>query len=182
MELNFNHRDKTINIKSATENDAPLLLSWWNNGEIMAHAGFPLGLNIDLNKIKENIAKNNDNRQLLIIRCNNIAIGEMNFEIKNKIASFGIKICNKSFQNGGYGTVILKELFKFLFENKKVNKIVCDTNLNNTRAQFVYEKKLNMKKVKTEYNCFTNQIGEKCSAVFFEVTKQNFMKLIKEKE
>ncbi|WP_279306871.1 hypothetical protein [Paenibacillus pseudetheri] len=30
-------------IRNATANDVPLLYSWWNDGKIMAHAGFPNG-------------------------------------------------------------------------------------------------------------------------------------------
>ena len=33
-----------ITIRSATLADAPLLNAWWNDGAVMAHAGFPQGL------------------------------------------------------------------------------------------------------------------------------------------
>ena len=175
MELNFLYKGKLIKITSATDKEASLLLYWWNDGEIMAHAGFPLGLNTSLEKVKQNILKNNETRQLLIIYCDNLPIGEMNFEIKNNIAQFGIKICNKDFQNNGYGVAVLNELFKYLFETKNVDKIECDTNLKNIRSQYVYEKKLNMKRIKTFYNSFINQIGEKCSVTVFEITKNDYM-------
>lgn len=32
-----------LTIRNATVEDADLLSEWWNNGEIMAHAGFPNG-------------------------------------------------------------------------------------------------------------------------------------------
>ena len=37
------------------------------------------------------------------------------------------------------------------------------------------EYKMNMRKVKIVNNCFTNQIGELCSAVLFEITKEEFL-------
>ena len=30
-----------IIIRAAEVHDAPLLTKWWNDGEVMAHAGFP---------------------------------------------------------------------------------------------------------------------------------------------
>lgn len=174
--MKFRINKKTFEIKSAEESDAKTLRKWWNDGKIMEHAGFPLGLGITLDKIKEIIAKNSDTRQLLMIFCEQKPIGEMNYKITDNIASFGIKICNEKFQNGGYGPKILNHLFNFLFTKKNVDKIKCDTNLNNIRAQLVYEKKMNMTRVKTEYNNYINQIGEKRSTTYFEITKQDFLK------
>lgn len=174
MQLNFIYNNKNISIKSATEADAPLLLYWWNDGEIMAHAGFPLGAQTTLEKVKNSISKNTESKQLLIIYCEKIPIGEMNYQEENNVYSLGIKICNKMFQNNGYGTEILKQFFNYLFTKKNAEKITCDTNLKNIRAQFVYENKLKMKRVKTTYNSWTNQIGELCSATFFEITKKDF--------
>ena len=65
----FIYNNKNISIKSATEADAPLLLYWWNDGEIMSHAGFPLGAQTTLEKVKNSISKNTESKQLLIIYC-----------------------------------------------------------------------------------------------------------------
>ena len=176
MELNFTYNQKSFYIRSAIESDAPLLLYWWNDGEIMAHAGFPLGLQITIDKVKESIAKNDENRQLLIIYIEDMPIGEMNYTNNDGVYSFGIKICNKTYQNNGYGTEILKHLFEYLFNVKNAKKITCDTNLKNIRAQYIYENKLHMKRVKTSYKSWKNQIGELCSATFFEISKEDYLK------
>ena len=34
---------KNLTIRSAVAEDAPLLAKWWNDGAVMAHAGFPDG-------------------------------------------------------------------------------------------------------------------------------------------
>lgn len=175
MQLQFTINDKSFTLRSAVESDDSLLLYWWNDGEIMAHAGFPLGLKTTIEKVKENIAKNNENYQLLIIICDDIPIGEINFRAEDKIFEFGIKICNKTYQNNGYGTEILKHLFHYLFTERNAEKIKCDTNLKNIRSQMVYEKKLKMKRVETLYNCWTNQIGELCSATVFEISKDDYL-------
>ena len=40
-----------IVIRNATAADAPQLAAWWNDGSVMAHAGFPLGLGTSAEKI-----------------------------------------------------------------------------------------------------------------------------------
>ena len=174
MEITLTHNGKNLLIRQVTVDDASLLLSWWNNGEIMAHAGFPLGLKTTLEKVKDSITRADKKGDIFIIYCENIPIGEMSYKEDGAEFDFGIKICNKTFQNGGYGTAILDRFFEFLFNTKNAEKITCNTNLNNIRAQFVYEEKLKMKRVKTLYNNWTNQIGELCSTTFFEITKDEY--------
>lgn len=176
MNITFVFNKKKVKIRTAAKKDADTILGWWNDGEIMAHAGFPLGLNTTKENVLQNISKNDDKRELLIVEIDGVPVGELNYKIKGKIADIGIKICVKEYQNGGYGTEILKHFYKTLFTEKNINKITCDTNLKNIRAQCVYENKLKMKRVKTVYNCFENQVGEKCSATFFEISKKDFFK------
>ena len=38
------HTYKNLTIRNATVDDAAILADWWNDGTIMAHAGFPDGL------------------------------------------------------------------------------------------------------------------------------------------
>ena len=51
-----------IVIRSATAADARQLTAWWNDGSVMAHAGFPLGLSTTVEKV---IAGLRDGRLLL---------------------------------------------------------------------------------------------------------------------
>jgi len=37
----MNIQSEKIRIRNATADDAQVLSKWWNNGKIMAHAGFP---------------------------------------------------------------------------------------------------------------------------------------------
>lgn len=34
-----------LTIRNATAEDAEILAKWWSDGKVMAHAGFPLGIN-----------------------------------------------------------------------------------------------------------------------------------------
>ncbi|MGB4015254.1 MAG: N-acetyltransferase, partial [Bacilli bacterium] len=71
-----------LTIRSATPEDAEILTSWWNDGKVMAHAGFPLGLNMTAEETLKHI---NDNEtsisQRCIIEIDGERVGEMNFRI-----------------------------------------------------------------------------------------------------
>ena len=69
-------------IRGAQPQDARQLAAWWNDGAVMAHAGFPKGLGR--------------------------AVGEMVFRFPEAgAAEVGIKICEPEFQNRGFGPRLL---------------------------------------------------------------------------
>ena len=88
-------------------------------------------------------------------------------------AEIGIKICETGCQNRGLGRIILSMLISWLFE-QGFEKIVLDTNLTNKRAQHVYES-LEFRKLRINYDSWTDQLGNKQSAVDYELTKDNFV-------
>ncbi|GKU27868.1 hypothetical protein CFB3_47350 [Clostridium folliculivorans] len=65
-------------------------------------------------------------------------------------------------------------LISYLFDNLKVEKIILDTNINNTRAQHVYEK-LGFKKIATRINSFKNQLGVFQSSIDYELINNDFL-------
>ena len=160
-------------MRNATPEDAPLLSQWWNNGSVMAHAGFPNGLHTTVEEISQSLMLDSDDTyRRLIIEVHHIPVGEMNYRnIGNGVAEIGIKICDQSMQGKGYGTLFLKLLISSLFANG-FQKITLDTNLNNTRAQHVYES-LGFQKLRTNYNSWTNQLGELQSSVDYELLKSH---------
>ncbi|WP_345795609.1 GNAT family protein [Clostridium folliculivorans] len=94
--------------------------------------------------------------------------------MEDNIAEIGIKICDFNYQEKGYGTKALKLLISYLFDNLKVEKIILDTNINNTRAQHVYEK-LGFKKIATRINSFKNQLGVFQSSIDYELINNDFL-------
>lgn len=136
--MNLNYLD--IVIRNATNSDCEQLAKWWNDGSVMAHAGFPNGLNITTQEIAQKISNDSDDtRRRMFIEYKNQPIGELSFHIlENSVASFGINICLPQYQNKGLGRIILSLLINELF-NKGINKISIDTNYKNKRAQHVYE-------------------------------------------
>lgn len=43
---------QNIVIRNASADDAETLCRWWNDGKVMAHAGFPKGLGTTVQKIE----------------------------------------------------------------------------------------------------------------------------------
>lgn len=173
---------ENLTIRSARVEDAKVLTDWWNDGNIMAHAGYPKGLN---QSIEETIAQIKEIEirlsQRCIIEVNGIRIGELSYGIGGGFAEIGIKICETSYQNCGIGTKLLKMLIEFLFTDDAINtkvkieKIILDTNLKNKRAQHIYEK-IGFIKLRVKKDAWENQIGEMQSSVDYEMTREQFQK------
>lgn len=168
-----------ITIRNAVPSDAALLCSWWNDGEVMAHAGFPNGLGITEEKVIRQIeAETDDTTRRHIILYKDVPIGEMNYRQKDEATcEMGIKICVKDMQEKGLGRVILSVFITGLFKERGYKKIVLDTNLTNKRAQHVYEK-LGFSKLRVNYDSWTDQLGRKQSSVDYELTEEEFIPYI----
>ncbi len=54
-------------IRNAEEKDCEQLAAWWNDGSVMAHAGFPNGLGITEAEIQEKIANDSDSTKRRLI-------------------------------------------------------------------------------------------------------------------
>ncbi len=164
-----------ICIRNAGAADCEQLAAWWNDGKVMAHAGFPKGLGITAEKIREEISEDSDDTgRRLIIEYQGVKIGETSFRnMGDGSAEIGIKICEASYQEKGLGKKILSMLIGELF-SKGYGRIVLDTNLKNTRAQHVYEA-LGFRKKGVRINAWMDQLGELQSAVDYELTPGNFL-------
>lgn len=168
-------KNDNLLIRAATIYDAEILCRWWNNGKIMEHAGYPNGLNTTVEKISNDLLNDNDKHRRLIIELDNSPIGEMSYRTPSDgVAEIGIKICDFTKQENGLGTKYLKMLMSYLFMEIGYNKIILDTNLNNKRAQHVYEK-IGFRKVRENIDAFKNQLGELQSSVDYEMTKSEFI-------
>lgn len=166
---------KNITIRNAGSADAEQLAKWWNNGSIMAHAGFPLGLGKSAEEIAADLATDTDDtRRRLILLFNATPIGEASYRnIGNHTSEIGIKICDDKYQERGIGRAALSLLIRHLF-SAGYQRIVLDTNLNNTRAQHVYEM-LGFRKTAVNINSWKNQLGELQSSVDYELCHSEFV-------
>lgn len=156
---------KNLIIRNATVEDADLLSSWWNDGKVMAHAGFPNGTGDMPEEIAERIKKDTDEDRHLMIELDQRPVGEMSYGREGEdTAGIGIKICDFSEHDKGYGKILLSMLIFSLFQDMGYKKIILSTNANNKRAQHVYEE-LGFRKVQIRENAWKNQIGELQSSI-----------------
>lgn len=159
---------KNLTIRQADDSDAKQLAAWWNDGTVMAHAGFPNGLGTT----EEEVLKGLGNGRMVILE-NDHLIGECSYrDINDGVAEIGIKICETNCQNRGIGKRILSMLIGWLFQNG-YSKIVLDTNLTNTRAQHVYES-LGFRKVRINIDSWKDQLGRLQSSVDYELIEKDF--------
>lgn len=170
MELKY----RDITIRNTMPADAPLLANWWNDGTVMAHAGFPKGLDTTAEKVAQDIAQDTDDmRRRLILLFREEPIGEMAYRnLGDQTAEIDIKICEQNYQEKGIGRIALSMLINHLFQIG-YTKIVLDTNLNNTRAQHVYEK-LGFQKLRVNRDSWQNQLGVWESSVDYALTMDTF--------
>ena len=112
-------------IRNATITDTALLGNWWRDGKVMAHTGFPLGLDISDGEIITSLAKAAETGRTLIIKIDTAP---------DSTAEIRIKICDFDAQGRGYGTKFLKMLICELFTNLAFERITLDTNINNIPA------------------------------------------------
>lgn len=180
MKTRIENKEAHLIIRSAIKDDAKILTDWWNDGSVMAHAGFPNGLGQSIEQTNFQIQDNETHlSQRCIIEYENQRIGEMSYHISSDVAEIGIKICERTYQNMGLGTTLLQMLIEFLFEDKAfqqevfLSKIILDTNLNNHRAQHVYEK-IGFQKLKVTNNAWQDQLGVWQSMVDYELTRNSY--------
>ena len=88
--------NEDLTIQSAAPDDAALLCRWWNDGEVMAHAGFPDGLHASEAKVREElIAVAGGPLYQLIIEAGSTPAGEMHYRDQGGgVAENGVKICD----------------------------------------------------------------------------------------
>ena len=173
--MNVRHGD--LLIREVVPADAEQLCAWWNDGAVMAHAGFPNGLGRTVEQIRQQIASPRGHK-LHMILLKDTPIGEMNYRDAGDVTcEIGIKICDATQQNKGLGKIILSLFIRVLFEECGYRKICLDTNLANTRAQHVYEQ-LGFKKLRVNVGSWTDQLGRLQSAVDYELTPGDFVSFI----
>ena len=163
---------ENLSIRQAEAFDAKQLAAWWNDGAVMAHAGFPKGLGTTEDEVISLLGKGQ-----MVIEENGRLIGECSYrKAADGTAEIGIKLCETDCQNRGVGRKVLSMLIAWLFRNG-CSKIVLDTNLTNTRAQHVYES-LGFRKVRANIDSWKDQLGRLQSSVDYELLEKDFVSCI----
>lgn len=185
-----------LTIRNAVIADAEQLCAWWNDRNVMAQFGFPNGVGCTPEEIRQGIADNTDDNRH-IIELDGKPIGEMNYrnfcypdgviELDGKpiddmtyrsmdgAAEPGIKICDFSARDKGYGTKLLNVFIDALFRYYGYERIIIDTDLKNERAQHVYEKKLGFRYLGIQRESSRNESEYYESVVYFGMSKAEWL-------
>ena len=169
-------KDGNLTIRNACAGDAAQLAAWWNDGAVMAHAGFPLGLGETAENIAASLARDSDNGgRRLMIEVDGRPAGEMNYRrVDACTAKIGIKICDPSCRDRGLGKRLLRMFIGELLGPMGYRRIVLDTNLNNRRAQHVYEQ-LGFRRLGLRKDAWRDQLRVLQSAVDYELRPEDFI-------
>ena len=165
---------ENITIRNTEDRDIDQLVNWWNDGRVMAHAGFPLGLGTTSEKVRADLKGDSDDaRRRLVLEYDGKLIGEMNYNVLGEKAEIGIKICDFTCQEKGIGRKALSMLISTLFD-RGIREIVLDTNLANKRAQHVYES-LGFRKLRVNIDSWQDQMGRMQSSVDYSLIQDEFI-------
>ena len=167
-------KQNNLTIRDAVFSDAEQLCEWWGNGKIMAHAGFPNGLQTNLEELRNDLVNATDSLRIFMIELNDKLIGEMNYKKQEQnVVAIGIKICDFTKHDQGLGTILLTMFIDALFKYHGYQKITLDTNLENKRAIHTYQK-VGFEIIRTNKDSWRNQLGEMQSTIDFELKKENW--------
>ena len=164
-------RYEDLKIRFAEAKDTKELFRWWNDGKVMAHAGFPAGLGISEEEIRKLIGKDDEHSRHLILEYREEAIGEMNYRLPEDHAEIGIKICEAEKQEKGLGRRYLSLLIEELFKERE--EIRLDTCAENARARHVYEL-LGFRLKDLCRNGYTDPSGKSHDVAYYTLKKEEF--------
>lgn len=167
---------ENLSLRKAKVEDALQLVSWWNDGEVMAHAGFPNGVGVQVDEVVTLIKKDTDSERChFIMEVNTKPIGEMHYKKQSdNSAELGIKICDFAFHNKGFGKKFLSLLISDLFDKNLYTILQVNVAKKNKIAQHVYEK-LGFKEISSSKCVSKKYKDRKNGSIKYELNKQDFV-------
>ena len=179
---------KHVLIRQLELGDEEYLHKWWNDGETMEHATHTFGTlqskeSIRISILHEIESSNMfpDKKRFIVYKKEDMMpIGEINYcdlNFRNQKCEFGIKICEKSQQEKGYGRDALYHFIDFLFRFLNLNKIEVTTMVDNKRAQNLY-KKLGFKEIGLiRQGYFDSRVGDFQDVMYMDLLKGEWLNI-----
>lgn len=167
-----------LSFRAAMPEDAQILCAWWNDGSVMAHAGFPRGLGTTAQAVRQKIlAESDEGIRRYLIEYDGAPVGEMSARnLGRRTCEIGVKLCRAEYQNRGLGKVILSRLIRFLLDGRGFERIVLETTPENLRARHVYQR-LGFRELRVNEGSWVDQDGNPRSSVEYELTRETFRSL-----
>ena len=125
-----------LDVHLATIADAPLIHDLWTDHRVMRNVGFPKGLPISIDQIREDIYRRNNDpfQQLLIVRMKESgeAIGQCKMEKPNDdgVAETDVKL-KPIFWGQRFGIELKRGLLNFIFTHTDCIKVQATPNISN---------------------------------------------------
>jgi len=145
-------KGKKTAIRPITLEDAEIFARWWNDGRVMKDVGFPEGLGISLEKVREDFQKEiregkkgfPDSRRFVILdRLTDQPVGEISFgkiDYSKRSCRIGMKIGKVTEQGKGLGADALQTFMDYLYDRYGFWSIDIDVLSDNQRALGLYQK------------------------------------------
>lgn len=161
-----------------TEDDLVCIEKWWNDGNVTAPMGFPDGLHVTIQQLKQRFQKEfaavgqpTEQRTLIIYeKKSNKPIGELAYGEYNKVEKscrLAIKIGETSCQGRGYGKEALQWFMEFLHKEYGITTILIDSIHDNAAAVHLYEK-LGFAETERIPDYWTDETGKAHDIIFYE--------------
>jgi [ribosomal protein S5]-alanine N-acetyltransferase len=139
---------KRVVLRPMMEEDAPRILRWWNDGEVMYYADDNPHPRTSLKELAEQFRRETVSwagymRRFLIETTEGRPIGTIlyrGYRSDTRSASMGIVIGEKTLWGRGYGTESIAVLLRHLFEDMRLHKVAITVSDFNARAIRAYEK------------------------------------------
>jgi len=126
-------------VRKARERDAELYYALWTDPSVMQNVGFPRGLSVTTDSIRERLLNQPDSPfdRLLVVCLKNSAesIGEcsLHFPDENGIARTDVKLLPR-YWGKGFGVEIKRGLLDYLFRNTDCSTVEASPNVDNTAS------------------------------------------------
>ena len=132
-----------ISFRKATKKDVPIILKWWNDGNVMKDVGFPQGLDLTHDEVVQSIKGYQEQAQanfFVILDEDKKVIGEFCFKvIREKVATFDIKVGEINNQGKGYGRQSVLQGIEYIKRIETINLIEIEVSPENSRAISLYQ-------------------------------------------
>ncbi len=172
-------KGKKIVIRSISIEDASTFTKWWNDGVVMESVGFPEGLGITEDKVREDFQKEIRERErgfpehrrfVILDRWTEQPVGEISFgkmDYKKRSCRIGLKIGEPSEQGKGLGKDALRLFMDYLYERYGLWSIQLDALADNRRAITLYQN-MGFEIIEEISDYWTDPEGKSRNVVFLE--------------
>ncbi len=168
---------RRMKMRAITVEDAPLLVMWYNQPELMKHVGYDNGLDISVEEQKQRISNQNiDEKLMMLTLLDDTPIGECHYNnIRGASCEVGLKIADLTYQNKGYGKEGLQMLLAHLFGVLGMKSVFLDVLEDNQIARHLYNK-VGFAETSINKNGWIDPKGRSRSVVYMTLTLDSFKK------